>query len=107
MTSERAKPPNAGKGRVKGVPNKVTATARKVMQMVADGRGADFIRWMDETADGLRGKKGWTRAPNPEGAARLYLNALEFTVPKLARHELTGRDGEAIPVTFVPADKAL
>jgi hypothetical protein len=71
--SEKRKPPNAGKGRVKGVPNKATATARKVMQMVADGRGEDFIRWMDETAAGLRGKKGWTRAPNPEGAARLYL----------------------------------
>lgn len=105
--NEKRKPPNAGKGRVKGVPNKVTATARKVMQMVADGRGEDFIRWMDETADGKRGAKGWARAPNPEGAARLYLQALEFTVPKLARHELTGRDGEAIPVTFVPADKAL
>lgn len=105
--SQKRKPPNAGKGRVKGVPNKVTATARKVMQMVADGRGEDFIRWMDETADGRRGAKGWTRAPNPEGAARLYLQALEFTVPKLARHEVTGRDGEAIPVTFVPADKAL
>jgi hypothetical protein len=105
--TEKRKPPNAGKGRVKGVPNKVTATARKVMQMVADGRGEDFIRWMDETASGQRGKKGWSRAPNPEGAARLYLQALEFTVPKLARTELTGRDGEAIPITFVPADKGL
>jgi hypothetical protein len=84
-------------GRKTGTPNKATATAREAIALVADGKAQDFMRWLDMTASGIKQKKGWLLRPNPEGAAGIYLKALEYHVPKLQRTELTGKDGEALP----------
>lgn len=41
---EKRKPPNAGKGRRKGVPNKMTQTLREmILQSLADAGGAAYL----------------------------------------------------------------
>jgi hypothetical protein len=55
MVAARQKPPNAGKGRKKGVPNKSTATMKAAIQAVYDKLQIDtgeahghFIGWAEE-----------------------------------------------------------
>jgi hypothetical protein len=92
----KVKPPNAGKGRVKGVPNKVTADVRAAVGMIAQGRAADVDRWLQQTAEGIRepskkGKPGaWIVKPDPGKAAQIYFAAIEYHIPKLGRIEHTG-----------------
>lgn len=117
MTDEkpkRRKPPNAGKGRVKGVPNKATKDVRTAIALVAQNKADDLERWLDQTAEGIKatGKDGqptddYLVKPDPGRAAQILLSTIEFHIPRLARAEITGRDGKAIPVQFIPADKAL
>lgn len=100
MTQKR-KPPNAGKGRVKGVPNKTTADVRAAIALVAQNKSADLERWLDQTANGITETKGtgkrkkvtWLVKPEPGRAAQIYLGAIEYHIPKLSRTELsTGSD---------------
>ena len=79
------KPPNAGKGRVKGVPNKATADARAAIALFVNTNASRLQGWLDSIASDP--KKG------PEVAYRCVLDLLEYHVPKLARTELTGKDG--------------
>ena len=46
-----------------------------------------FVSWIDRVAE-----------EDPARAAALYLDAIEYHVPKLARTEMTGKDGG--PVDF-------
>ena len=77
--SERRKPPNAGKGRKPGVPNKTTADARALF--------AQFIESNAPKAQGL-----WERvaAEDPARALDILAKLGEFVLPKLARTELSG-----------------
>jgi len=82
MTKTRRKPPNAGKGRKKGVPNKVTADVRAAVSLIAQG-------FVDECLALLR--KGAKK--DPLGAVRTFAGLLEYHIPKLSRTELsTGSD---------------
>lgn len=72
-------------GRQKGTPNRATADVRAMIARVAEGKAADFERWLDETAKG-----GGDRKPDPAKAAELYLKAIEYHIPKLARTEHAG-----------------
>jgi hypothetical protein len=78
------KPPNSGGSR-KGRPNRVTAKAREVIQLVLDGTAPKVQGWIDKIAE-----------TDPKGALLAYTALLEFGVPKLARTELTGKDGGEI-----------
>src|SRR5580658_3221651 len=90
------RPPNAGKGRKAGVPNKATARSREVLAKIFEDNVETLEVWLkavadgekEPTADGVNGK--WLRRPDPGLAARLMLDLAEFHVPKLARNELTG-----------------
>jgi len=79
-----AKGAKTGGGSRKGVPNKSTAKCREVIGLIAEDMAADFKKWLFLTASGdeERGIK-----PDPKGAADLYLKAIEYHVPKLARTE--------------------
>lgn len=108
--STKRRPPNAGKGRPKGVPNKSTADVRAAIALVAQNKAGDLERWLDQTAQGVRkrGKNGkLTQAfivrPDPGKAAQIYLGAIEYHIPKLQRTEHTGVGGG--PVAMVIADK--
>lgn len=102
-----------GPGRPKGSPNKATATVRDAISRVADGMADDFVGWLRATAEGVSvpqteeeiaagQPKKYLVKPNPEGAAKVYLAAIEYHIPKLSRTELTGKDGaELIPPQFI------
>lgn len=72
-------------GRKAGVPNKATAKCREMIALIADGMAEEFEGWLRTTAEGdlEAGLK-----PDPKGAADLYLKAIEYHIPKLARTEL-------------------
>lgn len=106
----KKKPPNAGKGRVKGVPNRTTVDVRAAIALVAQNKSADLERWLDQTAAGIRKrtKKGkqlqtFLVRPDPSRAAQIYLSAIEYHIPKLQRIEHTGAGGG--PVALVAASK--
>ncbi len=65
-----------GPGRGKGTPNKATARVREAIAMIAEDMAEDFKGWIQRTAE-----------EDPKGAADLYLKAIEYHIPKLARTE--------------------
>jgi len=81
-------PPNAGNGRPKGSPNKSTAAVREAIAKMAEMNAPRFAMWLDEVAQ-----------KSPEKACDIYLRAIEYHIPKLARTEVTGTDGQ--PMSFV------
>ena len=88
---ERKLPPAAGMGRAKGVPNKSTASVREAIAKMAELNAPRFALWLDEVAQ-----------KSPEKACDIYLRAIEYHIPKLARTEVTGTDGQpvALQVTW-------
>lgn len=73
----KRKPPNAGKGRPKGVPNKSTAKVKEALALAFEGVG------------GVVALKGWAQ-DNPTEFYKLWA--------KLLPTEVSGPDGEPIPV---------
>jgi hypothetical protein len=88
---EKRVPPAAGIGRQKGVPNKSTAAVREAIAKMAELNAPRFSNWLDQVA-----------AKSPEKACDIYLRAIEYHIPKLARTEVTGTDGQpvALQVTW-------
>jgi hypothetical protein len=82
---------NNGMGRPKGSPNKATAAVREAIAVFAEGNAHKLQEWLDDIAMGVGGNK-----PDPAKAADLYLRAIEYHIPKLARTEMTGKDGGAL-----------
>lgn len=78
--------PNQGK---RG-PSKTTLQAREAIAKLADGNADRLQGWLDEIA--ADEKQG------PAVAFKLFMDVLEYHVPKLARTEHTGKDGNAIEV---------
>jgi hypothetical protein len=79
-----------GAGRPKGSPNKATADVRAAMALLAERNVEKLDGWLRRTA-----KK------DPAKAADLFLRAIEYHIPKLARTELTGKDGETLQVNIL------
>ena len=75
-----------GPGRPKGLPNKATAQAREAIALFVDGNADRLQGWLDQIAE----EKG------PQAAFDCFSSLLEYHVPKLARHELTGQNGDKI-----------
>lgn len=84
-------------GRPAGLPNKATANAREAIARFVDGNAERLNGWLDriEAVDG------------PKAAFNCFTDLLEYHVPKLARHEHTGKDGGAIVVQAGPLDERL
>ena len=76
------KVPNSGGSR-KGKPNKATAKAREAITELLDGNAHRVEGWLDAVAE-----------TDPKAALQAFTALLEFGVPKLARTEVTGKDGE-------------
>lgn len=72
---------NAGKGRPPGSPNKATSAVREAIARMAEENSENFIGWLNQVA-----------STNPEKACDIYLKAIEYHIPKLARTEVTGND---------------
>lgn len=78
-------PENNGGGRPKGSPNKATAAVREAIAVFAEGNAHKLQEWLDDVASGAGGNR-----PDPAKAADLYLRAIEYHIPKLARTEHVG-----------------
>jgi len=67
-----------GPGRPKGMPNRTTVAVRGAIAAFAEANVDKLQIWLDKTAE-----------KNPDKAADLFLRALEYFTPKLARTETT------------------
>jgi len=101
----RPKPPNAGKGRVKGVPNRVTVEFRETVQRLLDDNRENVAKWIAQIAEGapevkVRGKViHAARPPDPSGALLRLSMLADYAAPKLSRTEQVGEGGG--PLTIV------
>lgn len=78
-------------GRPKGSPNRATADVRAAIAVFAEGNVHNLAKWIKEVAEGSEGNR-----PDPAKAADLYLKAIEYHIPKLARTEVTGDSDKPI-----------
>lgn len=88
--------PGPGPGRPKGIPNKATQSVREMIAVVAEQNAPRFAEWLQTVALG----DGKQVKPDPGKAAELYLKAIEYHIPKLARTEVSGMDGGPVVVTW-------
>lgn len=72
-------PPNAGKGRVKGVPNKVTNDVRQMLLASLNAVGGQ--QYLEEQA-----------TANPKA----YLSLISKVIPQEVKSQITGSDGGPI-----------
>ena len=70
-------------GRPKGSKNKNTQEVRTAFQNLVEMNLDNMTTWLAQIA-----------ADNPEKAFKVMLDLSEFIIPKLARTELTGKDGD-------------
>jgi hypothetical protein len=73
-----------GKGRPKGAVNKSTAIVREAIANLLERNAPNMDKWLNEVAQ-----------DDPYKALDLMNKLSEYHIPKLARTEVTGRDGEA------------
>jgi hypothetical protein len=88
-TNEDFKTPEIGKGlagpgRPKGMPNKATSKVREAIAELLERNAGNMDRWLNEVAD-----------KDPYKALDLMQKLSEYHIPKLARTEVTGKDGDA------------
>jgi hypothetical protein len=76
--------------RPKGSPNKATAAAREAIARFVDDNASKLQKWLDEIAE----KDG------PRAAYQCFMDVVEYHVPKLARTEITGKDGKDLSITL-------
>lgn len=91
--NEEAKPKKTGwkgpenlahrTGRVPGTKNKQTSAIRTAYQNLVELNLENMSLWIGQVA-----------AQNPEKAMDLMIKLSEYVIPKLARTEVTGKDGE-------------
>ena len=72
--------------RPKGSPNKATANAREAIAALVDSNAPRMQAWLDAIA--ADDKLG------PMAAWKCMADVIEYHIPKLARTEVTGKDGK-------------
>lgn len=94
-STERRAPPNAGKGRPKGIPNKSTATVREAIATLLERNADKMDEWLQLVAygDAELGVK-----PAPDKALDIMQKMAEYHIPKLARTEVTGAEGGDVKI---------
>ncbi len=85
--------PRTRGGRKKGVPNRATAEAREAIARFVDKNSGRLQEWLDKVAE-----------KDPDRAFTLFQSVIEYHVPKLARQEITGKDGGAINLVLNGSD---
>jgi hypothetical protein len=72
-------------GRKAGVPNKASQDVRAAIALIAERNVGKFETWLDQVA-----------GEDPAKAADIFLRAIEYHIPKLARTDLT-TNGKELP----------
>ena len=83
---------NKGRGRPKGAVNKATRQFRDTVNSLLEGNAENVSEWLHTVAYG----DGDQLKPDPKGALDILSKLAEFATPKLARTEVSGKDGEDI-----------
>lgn len=94
-SSKRRLPPNAGKGRQKGVPNKSTGMVREAIATLLERNLGKMDEWLQLVA---YGDESLGIKPAPDKALDIMQKMAEYHIPKLARTEVTGKDGDDLKV---------
>jgi hypothetical protein len=81
---------NNPNGRAKGIPNKATTKAREAIALFVDENSQKLQVWLDQVA-----------ADSPAEAFKLFQSVVEYHIPKLARTEVSGVDGDPIAHSLV------
>ena len=91
MAGHNGNPEKKGPGRKLGGKNKTTQQVREAFMLLVSDRLDDLDDWLDEikTNDGAL------------QAMKVFLDLAEFCVPKIARVEMTGVDGEPVKFTEI------
>ena len=76
-----------GPGRPRGSVNKATARVREAIANMAEDNAENFALWLSQVA-----------TTSPEKACDIYLKAIEYHIPKLARTEVTGADDGPVQI---------
>ena len=92
------------RGRPKGSPNKATQGAREAIAAFVDGNAHRLTEWLDQVANG---DPEADIKPNPAKAFEMFQSVVEYHIPKLARTEMTGKDGGPVVVALTPLDERL
>lgn len=79
-----------GAGRPPGQPNKATMQAREAIAAFVEGNVERLNGWLDDIA-----------ADSPQAAFDRFMSVVEYHIPKLARTEMTGKNGAAIELKDV------
>jgi hypothetical protein len=87
---------NAGKGRPKGSPNKITQEFRDTVKQLLDDNADNVAIWLSQVAIGTEDAKA-----DPKGALDILSRLAEFAAPKLARTEVVGDKENPIIVQTV------
>ena len=87
--TERRLPPNAGKGRPPGSPNKSTAMVREAIATLLERNSEKMDEWLQLVA---YGDESLGIKPQPDKALDIMQKMAEYHIPKLARTEVTGKD---------------
>lgn len=82
----KRRPPNAGLGRPKGVPNKATKAFRDTVTALLEDNSENVSKWLKMVAEGDRVND---IKPDPYKALDMMAKLAEYATPKLARQELT------------------
>ena len=107
MPFEKGQAPPQGSGRPKGAQNRATSAAREAIALFVDNNAGKLQGWLDAIAEGVIepavGEKPAKVlvAPNPARAFELFQSVVEYHIPKLARTELTGKEGGEIVTRHV------
>jgi hypothetical protein len=89
-------------GRRPGVKNIVSREFKETVQLLLDTNAENVSKWLEMVA------KGHDKSPPDPGKALDLLSKLaEYAAPKLARTEITGKDGGPVQVTSTKDDVSL
>jgi hypothetical protein len=82
-----------GRGRPPGALNKATKTFRETVSRLLEDNAENVSKWLTEVAEGSVEKE---LKADPKAALTLLAQMAEYATPKLARTEVTGKDGGAL-----------
>lgn len=91
-------------GRPKGAVNRATADARAAIAAFVDGNAHRLTEWLDTVA---HGDPENDVKPNPAKAFEMFQSVVEYHVPKLARTEVTGKDGGPVVIAATQLDERI